>query len=161
MAQTEKKRWLFRARVVDRAGALTSITSVFSSRGISLDTVAGHGAEHAATGEGTVLVSFRSTEREKNVMRRLVERLSKVHSVEEHPYLAEHLRKSALLRVAPGLEPADVIGHNTTLTCELVDEDSRGKLYFIAGSPAQVDPVIERLKSAGVLSDVVYSVCAL
>ena len=44
MADTEeKKHWVFRVHVADRAGALTSIASAFSNRGISIDTVVGHG----------------------------------------------------------------------------------------------------------------------
>ena len=43
---SEKKHWVFRVGVADRAGALTSIASAFSNRGISIETVVGHGTAY-------------------------------------------------------------------------------------------------------------------
>jgi acetolactate synthase small subunit len=52
------KHWFFRVWVRDRAGALTSIASAFSNRGISIESVVGHGADPTAGCDGTVLVAF-------------------------------------------------------------------------------------------------------
>jgi acetolactate synthase small subunit len=41
MVESEKYHWVFRAHVVDRAGALTSISSAFSNEGINIGTVVG------------------------------------------------------------------------------------------------------------------------
>jgi len=38
MNDTERNHWVFRAHVLDRAGALTSIASAFSNEGVSIDT---------------------------------------------------------------------------------------------------------------------------
>ena len=58
MTDIQKRHWVFRARVLDRAGALTSIASAFSNEGISIDTVVGHGLEAQAGVDGSVVMTF-------------------------------------------------------------------------------------------------------
>jgi len=156
------QHWVFRAHVVDRAGALTSIASAFSNEGISIDTVVGHGSEQRAGVDGSVVLTFFCTEDEKDVMVRKVKRLSKVRSVEEHPYDSQKLRKSALVRVTRALRPRDVAGEESFLTCEQVDEDkTHGWTYLLAGSPSELDQVLERLGAEGIVTDLVYSIVGL
>jgi len=159
--EREKKQWVFHVRVADRAGALTSIASAFSNRGISIETVVGHGAAHTATHDGAVVATLWCTEAEKEQIVRVVRRLSKVISLEEHPYDSDSLRKSALVHVARRLTPRDVAGRQTFLTCELMKEDRGTFTYFLAGSPNELDPVLARFAQEGILSDIVYSVLGL
>jgi len=158
---TEKKHWVFRVGVADRAGALTSIASAFSNRGISIDTVVGHGAAYTAAHDGTVVVTFWCTEAEKDEIVRVVKRLSKVTYLEEHPYDSESLRKSVMLHATRRLTPGDVAGRETFLTCELMKHERDVYTYFLAGSPSELDPVLARLADEGILKDVVYSVVGL
>ena len=161
MSETDKGHWIFRAHVVDRAGALTSIASAFSNEGVSIDTVVGHGFEERAGVDGSVVLTFCCIEQEKDKMVRKVRRLSKVISLEEHPYESEHLRKSVIVLATRRLVPSDVAGESTFLTSELVVNDSHGWIYFLAGSPSELDPILERLETAGVVKDIVYSVLSL
>ncbi|HOZ48067.1 MAG TPA: hypothetical protein PLO37_01810 [Candidatus Hydrogenedentes bacterium] len=161
MNETEKRHWVFRAHVLDRAGALTSIASAFSNEGISIDTVVGHGLEERAGVDGSVVMTFWCTESEKDVMVRKVRRLSKVRQLEEHPYNSQSLRKSAIVTANRRLAPRDVAGEQTFLTCELVDTASGVWTYFLAGSPSELDPVVVRLETDGVVTDIVYSVVGL
>ena len=161
MGKTKVRHWVFRAHVLDRAGALTSIASAFSNEGISIDTVVGHGIEEKAGVDGSVVLTFRCSEQEKDVMVRKVRRLSKVTQLEEHPYDSQNLRKSAIIRTTRRLAPRDVAGDESFLTCELVHNDSAGWIHFVAGSPSELDPVLERLETAGVVTDIVYSVVGL
>ena len=162
MADTEeKKHWVFRVHVADRAGALTSIASAFSNRGISIDTVVGHGHVLTSSRDGTVVVTFWCSESEKDAIVRIVRRLSKVIALDEHPYESTSLRKSALIRVTRRLTPGDVAGRETFLTCELVSSSPDVFNYFVAGSPSELDPIIEKFIEQGILSDVVYSVLHL
>lgn len=154
----DKKHWVFRVGVADRAGALTSIASAFSNRGISIETVVGHGTAYPGAGGGAVLVTFWCTEDQKDQIVRAVRRLSKVLSLEEHPYESESLRKSAMIRVMRRLRPPDVAGREAFLTCELVREQRGEFLYFLAGSPSELDPVLARFVQEGILTDIVYSV---
>jgi hypothetical protein len=79
-------------------------------------------------------------------------------ALEEHPYESSSLRKSALIQVSRRLTPRDVAGRETFLTCELVREVPGGFVYFVAGSPYELDPVLESFNGQGILADIVYSV---
>lgn len=161
MDNNEHRHWVFRAHVLDRAGALTSIASAFSNRGISIDTVVGHGAEGRATHDGAVVVTFRCDENDKDMMVRVIRRLSKVTRLEEHPYDSHSLRKSAIIRTTRRLAPRDVAGEDSFLTCELMGSGTEGWTYFVAGAPSQLDPILRKLESKGVITDIVYSVLSL
>jgi acetolactate synthase small subunit len=157
----KKQHWFFRIWVYDRAGALTSIASVFSNRGISIESVVGHGANRSAGCDGTVLVTFRCSKEDKDAMKRTVSRLGKVKKIEEHPYLGEELRKAVVLKVKRELYPADVAGKTSFLTCELMRKQESGWTYFLAGSPNQLDPILHRMKKKNILLDEVYSITSL
>ncbi len=158
---SENSHWVFRAHVIDRAGALTSIASAFSNEGVSIDTVVGHGFEERAGVDGSVVLTFCCTEDEKDRMVRKVKRLSKVTQLEEHLYESHYLRKSAVIRTTRELAPLDVAGKTSFLTCELVEKVADTWTYFVAGSPSELDPVLERLETTGVVTDIVYSLVGL
>jgi hypothetical protein len=154
----QKTHWVFRVGVADRAGALTSIASAFSNRGTSIETVVGHGTAFPGVAGGAVLVTFWCTEAEKDEIVRVVKRLSKVTSLEEHPYESEDLRKSAMVRVTRRLVPSDVAGREAFIVCDLMQEKRGVYTYFLAGSPSELDPILARLVEKKVLTDIVYSV---
>ena len=153
-----KKHWVFRVGVADRAGALTSIASAFSNRGISIETVVGHGTAYPGAPGGAVVVTFWCDEAAKDEIVRVVGRLSKVTAIEEFPYESDRLRKSALVRVSRALLPPDVAGREAFLTCEPLGQHRNVHTYFLAGSPSELDPVLARLAEEGALEDIVYSV---
>jgi len=155
---TEKKHWVFRVGVADRAGALTSIASAFSNRGISIETVVGHGHAFPGAPGGAVVATFWCSAEEKDEIVRVVGRLSKVVSLEEHAYESESLRKSALVKVTRRLVPADVAGREAFLTCEPMREERGLWTYFLAGSPSELDPILGRFSEEGILKDIVFSV---
>ena len=159
--EKKEQHWFFRVWVYDRAGALTSIASAFSNRGISLDSVVGHGSDKVSGCAGTVLVTFKCGQNDKEAMKRIVSRLSKVEKVEEHPYLGDNLRKTTVIKTSRKLAPVDVAGETSFLTCEPMGHDSTGWTYFLGGSPAELDPILHRLKKSRILLDQVYSITAL
>jgi acetolactate synthase small subunit len=156
----DRQHWVFRAHVMDRAGALTSIASAFSNEGISIDTVVGHGTEERTLVGGSVVLTFYCTESEKDVMVRKVKRLGKVSALEEHPYVSQSLRKSAIVAATRELKPRDVAGEESFITCELVKKDTN-RTYFLAGSPSELDQVLARLAAEGIIKDIVYSIIGL
>lgn len=159
--KSTKQHWVFRAHVVDRAGALTSIASSFSNEGISIDTVVGHGTEEYAHIEGSVLITFSCSRKEKDIMARKIERLSKVIKLEEHSYDSEKLRKLVLIKTIRRLKPVEVAGEDAFLTHELVSSESDSCIYFLAGAPSQLDPVLKKLETGGIVKDIIYSVVGL
>ncbi len=161
MSGSDKYHWVFRVHVVDRAGALTSIASAFSNEGINIGTVVGHGLEEPAVVEGSVVLTFFSSEKKKDIMVRKITRLSKVIRLEERPYDSHSLRKSAILHTTGKLKPRDVAGENSFLTCELVGSEVEGFIYFLAGSPGELDPVLHSLEKTGMVKDIVYSILGL
>ena len=161
MNKQERNHWVFRAHVMDRSGALTSIASAFSNEGVSIDTVVGHGSEALSGTDGSVVLTFCCNEEEKDKMVRKVRRLSKVTRLEEHPYESQSLRKSAIILTSRELKPIDVVGETAFLTSELVKADANGWTYLLAGSPSDLDPVLERLETGGVVRDIIYSVLSL
>jgi len=161
MSKRKKRHWVFRAHVVDRAGALTSIASAFSNEGISIRTVVGHGIEERAGVDGSVVLTFFCTENEKNVLVRKVRRLSKVIDLTEHLYESKNLRKSAIILTTRRLTPQDVAGQESFLICELVKAAKAGFTYFVGGSPSELDPVLKRLEASGTVRDIVYSLVGL
>ena len=161
MNETGMNHWVFRAHVLDRAGALTSIASAFSNEGVSIDTVVGHGSEALAGTDGSVVLTFCCSEEEKDKMVRKIRRLSKVTKLEEHPYESQSLRKSAMILVTRQLKPADVVGETSFLTSELIKAGANEWVYLLAGSPSDLDPVLARLETAGLVKDLIYSVLSL
>jgi acetolactate synthase small subunit len=159
MSESEKHHWVFRAHVIDRAGALTSIASAFSNEGINIGTVVGHGIVEQTNVEGSVVLTFFCSEKQKDVMVRKIRRLSKVIALEERPYDSRNLRKSVIMYTK--LKPKDVAGESAFLTCELVNSGEEGFTYFLAGSPGELDPVLKRLEKSKVVEDMVYSIVGI
>ena len=154
-------RWLFRATVANKAGAMTSIASAFSNRGISIDSIVGHGAEETPGDTGTVLVTFRCTEEEKEILSREIRRLSKVLRLEEHVYREDYLRKGVILLIKPEATDSHLMESNKAVTWELIKDELIGRTYFLSGPPYQVDPIVERLIADGSVLDVVYAIVTL
>ncbi|MFA6107512.1 MAG: hypothetical protein WDA75_01970 [Candidatus Latescibacterota bacterium] len=157
-AQEQKRHWVFRVGVADRAGALTSIASAFSNRGISIETIVGHGTPYPGAPGGAVVATFWCSEAEKDAILRVVGRLTKVTRLEEHSYESGALRKSALVLTTRRLTPIDVAGRESFLTCEKIEREDGKYCYFLAGSPSELDPVLSRFADEGILTDIVYAV---
>jgi hypothetical protein len=159
--QSEKCHWVFRAHLVDRVGALTSIASAFSNEGVSINTIVGHGIEEETSTGGSVILTFYCAEDEKDIMVRKVKRLSKVLSLEERPYDSFALRKSAIVLSTRKLIPRDVAGEESFLTTELIGRTEDKWTYMLAGSPKELDRILIPLAEEGVIKDIVYSIIGL
>jgi acetolactate synthase small subunit len=147
---------VFVIRVVDRPGALTTVASVFSSRGVSLeDTVVGTGTEGVR-----LLLGFRASVRKRETLVRVLRRLACVLDVQAHPYDSPRLRAVAAVRVAPDSAnrlpavPAEV-------RVETVSESPDGRRLLLTGPTAAVESALEALRSRGLLLDYVKSVMAV
>ena len=157
----KQHRWLFRVIAVNKPGAMTSIASAFSNRGVSIDSIVAHGSEETPDENGTVVITFRCSEEDKEKVRREIERLSKVIRVEEHVYLQDYLRKGAVLLVAPDPEAFRMVESAENVNWDLIKDESIGRTYFVAGAPNQVDPLIESLLAADLVLDIVYAIITI
>jgi hypothetical protein len=136
---------------------MTSIASAFSNEGVNLETVAGHGSDGGE--EGWILVTFSSSEAEKEKMARKIRRLSKVRRMEELPYGSRRLCRFAVVRSLRELSPAEM-GEEEVLVRRIREEGGEGWIYLLAGPREEVDPVLQRLKGAGLLASLVHTLLA-
>ncbi len=152
------ERWVFVIKVHDKPGALTAIASVFSSRGVSVDTTLGSSSATVLDAPSTIVLSFRATERKKETLLRTIARLQHVQHVEAYPYSARELRSIAIARVTPDEKTADL---PRGVQAELISERGDSKTILLTGSTQAVDKVVQSMRERGALLDVVSTVMAV
>lgn len=74
--------WVASVHGLDQPGTLTALTGVFSTRGVSFDSLATEPADDGRAGR--IVVTFRATERRARALERAVARLATVRSVVVH-----------------------------------------------------------------------------
>lgn len=79
-----ERTWVATVHGLDRPGTLTALTGVFSTRGVSFDSLATEPVEGDGRA-GRIVVTFRATERRRRALERAVSRLATVRSVVVHP----------------------------------------------------------------------------
>jgi acetolactate synthase small subunit len=152
-----EERWVFVMKVQDAPGALTAIATVFSSRGVSLETILGNGVAVGEDGGGRIVLSFRATEKKKETLMRTVARLARVVEVQDYPFAAPELRAIAIARLcAPGMDLRAIPAHAETLS-----EGAEGTTILLSGDAKRVDEAINALRAQEVLLDAVVSVMAV
>lgn len=152
------ERWVFVIKVHDKPGALTSIASVFSNRGVSVDTTLGSSAVSVLDAPSTIVLSFRATERKKETLLRIIARLQHVVQVEAYPYIARELRSIAIARVIAEEKHSD-LPHG--VQSEIISERGDTKTILLTGSTQAVDKAVRSLREHGSLLDVVTTVMAV
>lgn len=152
------ERWVFVMKVHDKPGALTAIASVFSSRGVSVDTTLGSSASGLLDAPSTIVLSFRATERKKETLLRTLARLQQVVQVEAYPYSARELRSIAVARVTPDEKIADLPKGVHT---EIISETGDSKTVLLTGATQAVDRAVQSLHERATLIDVVTTVMAV
>lgn len=81
--ETPEPSWVAQVEGLHRAGTLTGLTGVFSTRGVSFERLATEEVEGDGDA-GTIHVSFRASERRARALERAVGRLATVRSVVVH-----------------------------------------------------------------------------
>ena len=100
-------RWVALVRGTDRPGTLTAVTSVFSSRGVSFDSLSTGSVD---TGGGTITITFTTTERRKTLLLRTVARLAEVRDVRVRRADDPGVRAAGVVDLPPGAQLPDVPG---------------------------------------------------
>jgi len=148
----DKKRWVFAARVLDKAGTVTATSSVFSNRGVSMQMLVGSTLQVAA-GQGIpMFFVFEATDRRMNLLLRAMGRLARVIRVECHPYDSPLLRAVAFVHVTRGSADdqanlPDVATEGTVAFTPIVCEEEH-ESWVLMGLPADVEDCLQRLRSA-------------
>lgn len=151
---TEPEKWIFQLKLRNRAGVLSSLTALFSDRGLSLESLSAH--EGSGPGfTGTAILTLAATAARKDYLTRLLGRLDTVALVAVLRYDdAAHARKSALARVSL---PADAL--QTALPpgvlCDIVTASDTETLALLLGPPSLIDAALAALTAQEVDATVI------
>ncbi len=151
-----EQRWVFVVKAQDKPGALTAAASVFSNRGVSLNTILGSGMTPTEAEGGRIIISFWANERKKDMLLRALQRLSSILQVQAYPYSSPELRAIGVIRVDA---KADVSASEVQI--ELISNQGDSKSLLVTGSPPTVETMIENLRKQNALLDVVITVMAV
>lgn len=148
------QRWVFAVKSLDRPGTLTAAAGVFSNRGVSLETVLGSGLSFAGGDGGRFILSFRTTERKMDMLRRALARLSGVLEVEAYPFSSEQLTAIAYLRLNCPCQEFPF----SEVRVEVLE--ATGLTLLLTGSAIAVEQVVESLRQGEQLEQVTFSILA-
>ncbi|MBI4785022.1 MAG: hypothetical protein HY785_27520 [Oscillatoriophycideae cyanobacterium NC_groundwater_1537_Pr4_S-0.65um_50_18] len=153
-----EQRWVFVVKALDQPGTLTAAASVFSNRGISLEAVLGSGIASTVIEEGRLILSFRATERKQDMLLRALERLSSVLQVTSYLYDDPRLRTIAIAKVS---SLQDISFDPDLIQMETIATSPNSLRLLLTGSTLAVEQVVQTLRQASVLLDLVTATITL
>ncbi|MGV8977212.1 MAG: ACT domain-containing protein [Cellulomonas sp.] len=138
------ERWVVLVRGTDRPGTLTALTSVFSTRGVSFESLS-TGAVDGDGDVGMITVTFRTSARRQQLLVRTVERLSMIRSVEVRSADDPTVRAAGIVRMADraGFTPLDAADVSWS------GDASAGQPVLLEGSLADVTAVVAQARAQG------------
>ena len=159
---SESNPHTFVLTITDKPGVMELIAATFAQRGVSISTSQGTGGALSEGGNGKILLTFNATPAKKEVLRRALQRLSRVQSLVEYDADSPGLRKSALVRLAPGA-PIPAVPQNGAGWVEKVDENAETgeATYLLVGAALAIDAILHDFWAAGTLRDVTQTTLAL
>lgn len=135
------ERWVALVRGDDRPGTLTALTSVFSTRGVSFDSL----ATGLFDGDAVIAVTFTATLRRKHLLVRTVARLSSVRSVEVRSAQDPAVRAAGVVRIPDGA----AFSPPTDLAVRWSGDAAVGQPVLIEGTLADVTALMDRAHGHG------------
>lgn len=153
-----ERRWVFVVKVLDKPGALTATASVFSNRGVSLEAILGSGIAATTEEDGRLIFRFLATDRKKEMLQRVLERLSKVVQVDTYLYDDPKLRAIAVIK-ACNLDGIDL--SSQAVQTETISQTETSQTFLLTGATLAVEQVIETLRQQSRLLDVVMAAIAV
>jgi len=137
------RRWVAFVQGADASGTLTALTSVFSTRGVSFDSLT---TGDVADGVGLIVVTFTASERRQRLLARTVRRLAAVRSAEVRAVDDPAVRAAAVVRlpVTSGAftPPADV-------AVRWSGDPGAGQPLLVEGSLPDVERVVAAARGRG------------
>jgi len=136
-------RWIFVIDVINKPGVLNSVTGVFASWGISLETTMLNDLGPEGS-NGKLIFSFACTRRKMQILERTVSRFSKVVTLQSYPYETHDLRMIAACQVPLDYKAEE----NENVEIEYLKRRGDKQVIYISGTVADVDaylkPMLER-----------------
>ncbi|MEW6754618.1 MAG: hypothetical protein AB1505_27090 [Candidatus Latescibacterota bacterium] len=156
MSENAPGHWLFVVRTEDRPGAAADIAVVFSGRGIQIESLIGAGdpLHPGQQGEGVISLTFQAFRSRQEMVRRVLQRLEVVRSVEAYDYERDpRLVKTATLRLTRWDEGVEESLRQAGVTFHRLD----AQVLCLSGGPLEVDRAIRELAGSGVVTQVTYA----
>lgn len=147
------QRWVLVARALDKPGTLTATAAVFSSRGISLESILASGIAPTTVENGRLILIFRATPEKQALLKRTLERLSIIFQVDVYTYDDVRLRAIAVAKLTPDA----AIAPHDQYSVEEITQTATQRIVMLTGTPPTVDAAISQLRTAEHLKDVVMS----
>lgn len=138
-------RWVAFVTGADRAGTLTALTNVFSTRGVNFESLSAGSVEGDA---GLIVVTFLASERRRRLLIRTVERLAVVRSVEVYAAEDTAVRAAAVVQLSRGGEFAPPVGVDVRWS----GDSTSGRPVLVEGTLADVERVVAHVRALGALS---------
>ncbi|MGB3297342.1 MAG: hypothetical protein WBA76_03655 [Phormidesmis sp.] len=148
------QRWVFVVRAINKPGSLTAAASVFSNRGVSLESILGSGIDTTTEEDGRMLFSFRATQKKQDLLKRSLERLPSITQVAAYAYEDKRLRAIAVARLLPN---ARVNNDAEDLYVETISRNEASSLLLLSGGTMAVEEAIAHFRARQQLKDVVMS----
>lgn len=139
-------RWVGWVRAEHRAGSISALAGVFSTRGVSLDSLATGDLHDDA---GLVVVLFRAGERRARLLARTLGRLPQVRSVLVRRADDPRVRAAAVVHVPRGV----VVEPPPSAAVRWSGRTQDGEPLLVEGALADVEATVEAARAAGATSD--------
>ncbi|MBW4464186.1 MAG: ACT domain-containing protein [Pegethrix bostrychoides GSE-TBD4-15B] len=147
-----EQRWVFVVRCLDQSGVLSAVASVFANRGVSLEAILGSGIAATRAEDGRLILSFRATERKKDMLRRVLERLSAILQVAAYRHDDPQLRAIAVVKLLHP-EQADL----SAVLAETISQTAEAQTLLLTGSTVAIETVVQQLRQQELLLDLVMT----
>ena len=155
------QKWIFRIRMTDGVGALTSAVSVFSNTGLDITSAAAYRGEEKAKTPPQAIVVCECSAADKEIALRRLKRCNKVIDVKVSPFTVQDVCKTVIFTVSRELTHAETTGMSLVSIREIREWDVAAYTYCAAGHPMKMDILLEALAVEGVLRDAAQSCIAL
>lgn len=137
---TPDTQWVAFVRGEDRTGTLTAMAGVFSSRGVSFESLT---TGDLRSGTGLIVAVFTASERVQRLLARTLDRLAVVRSVEVHAADDPAVRAAGVVHLPPGV--AFVPGAAVTWS----GDSASGQPVLVEGPLGAVETVLQDAVAAG------------
>lgn len=141
-----ERRWVAFLRGADATGTLTALAGVFSTRGVSFDSLA---TGHAVDGEGLIVVTFSATERRQRLLVRTVRRLAVVRAVQVRAADDPEVRAAAVVHL-PASSGGFVPPGGTAVRWS--GDPAAGQPVLVEGGLPDVERVVADARARGAVS---------
>jgi acetolactate synthase small subunit len=142
----DDRRWVAFVDGADATGTLTALAGVFSTRGVSFDSLS---TGDAADGVGLIVVTFTASERRQRLLMRTVRRLVAVRSAEVRSADGDAVRAAAVVHLPVSAEgfapPPDA-------AVRWSGDPGAGQPVLVEGALRDVERVVADARARGALS---------